>query len=98
MTKEGTIRVTKTIGGQNSRDFGFRPGAWLGQAEEMEKPSPAAIRASIRTMHARRCVLTRKGKCGASPEYLRPSATSGVGSIAWCAVRLMRQGKDEATP
>ncbi|WP_165076014.1 MULTISPECIES: DUF927 domain-containing protein [unclassified Desulfovibrio] len=40
-TKEGTIMVTKSIGGQNIRGFGFRPSAWLGKAEEVEKPNQA---------------------------------------------------------
>ena len=33
-TKEGTVMVTKSIGGQNIRGFGFRPSSWLGMAEE----------------------------------------------------------------
>ena len=40
-TKEGTVMVTKSIGGQNIRGFGFRPSAWLGKADEVEKPNQA---------------------------------------------------------
>ena len=40
-TKEGTIMVTKSISGQNIRGFGFCPSAWLGKAEEVEKPNQA---------------------------------------------------------
>lgn len=44
-TKEGTIMVTKSISGQNSRGFGFRPSAWLGMAEEVKTPtSPSGKR------------------------------------------------------
>ena len=41
-TKEGTIMVTKSIGGQNIRGFGFRPSAWLGKIEKTNRPSPAS--------------------------------------------------------
>lgn len=37
-TKEGTVMVTKSIGGQNIRGYGFRPSAWLGMAEEGATP------------------------------------------------------------
>ena len=45
-TKEGTTMVTKSIGGQNVRGFGFRPSAWLGKAEKAEKPNPTSDRLS----------------------------------------------------
>lgn len=41
-TKEGTVMVTKSIGGQNIRGYGFRPSAWLGKADEMGTPTSSS--------------------------------------------------------